>query len=466
MPDTKIKIPLIIIPVLFGVILLNCAGTISRQEEEKQLINSLQNEQYDRATQQFEKFKTNKLYQKKDKALFLLNKGTLLHYEGKADTSNEILEQAEQTMEELFTRSISKGILSMLLNDNVLDYSGEIYDELYVNIFKALNYLQLKNFDDSYVEIKRINDKLALMDTKYATWVENLNEQDTTGIKIEKKTFKFYDDALAHYLSYLIFRSEGEEDNARISYEKLKETWIAHPEVYDYTIPEILNEEEPRYEGSLLNLIVFTGNFPLKYPVGGEITTYKNGIAFSDVNNYRNNSFMPFPGMEEGYHFKFAFPEMRLRPSVVHRIDVSVNDSIVGNLELLEDMGKVAVYTFELKKNIIYTKTLIRTVVKGLASAKAKKELRKEADVEDNFILRHLINAGVDAIVDATENPDLRCWNTLPQKCYIGEIELEPGVYNIDLNFYNENNELVKTKNFPNVNVSWNFDLLEAFYLK
>jgi hypothetical protein len=71
MPDTKIKIPLIIIPVLFGVILLNCAGTISRQEEEKQLINSLQNEQYDRATQQFEKFKTNKLYQKKDKALFM-----------------------------------------------------------------------------------------------------------------------------------------------------------------------------------------------------------------------------------------------------------------------------------------------------------------------------------------------------------------------------------------------------------
>lgn len=446
------------------IVVAGCAAMKTQISKDTKVTKDLQAGRYSEAAQRIEQFRQQHKYQKKDRVLYYLDKGAVLHYDKKWSDSNNLLEAADRAMEELFTKSISKAAASMLLNDNVLDYYGEVYENLYVNIFKALNYLKLNRFDDAYVEIKRVNDKLVLLDDKYGKLVEEMNRADTSGIQIEKKAVKFYNDAIAHYLSYLIFRAEGEYDNSRISYEKMQSAWDLHPEVYDHPIPSFLNQK-PDFDGTKLNIVAFTGNAPYKAAVGGKITTYDSLIHVSDLSGYKQNLILPFPGVKQGYHFKFAFPEIRMPESNTNRIEVYVDNQLTGELELLEDMGKVAQHTFAAKKNIIYFKTLIRTVLKGLASARAKEKLRKKAGAEDNFLLGALINLGVDAAVDATENPDLRSWRTMPRYCFTGEVKISPGLHHIEIRLYNTYGVMVEKKEFPNYQISNGLNLVEAVYL-
>jgi hypothetical protein len=441
--------------------LLACGYLKTHTEFYNPIINDLKTENYSRAIATIDKSKEKKQYLNKDRVLYYLDKGIVLYYQKEYDQSNQYLEDAELAMEELFTKSISKAALSLLLNDNVLDYFGEIYENLYVNVFKSINYLKLNKFDDAYVEVKRVNDKLRLLDDKYSDFVDQMNKSDSAKIQIEKKPLNFYDDVLAHYISYLIFRAEGEYDNSRISFQSLKSAWRSYPEIYSTPMPKSL-KKKPKYQGEYLNILAFTGNGPIKIPIGGQITTYNDYIHVSDLSYFKNFVVINFPGMKQGYHFKFAFPDMQIHDSNIAKINVYINGKFKGKLEILEDLGKIADKTFEMNKHITYLKTVLRTTLKGLISVKRKEELRKKMGVEKNFILGGLLNFGVDAAVDATENPDLRCWRTMPRHCYIGEYELAPGTYTISIRFYNRNGLLVRTDNYDNYQVKPGMNLLEA----
>ncbi len=441
-----------------------CSSLHSRKDADTELVSDITRGNFEQAARRLETYRQKKIYLEKDRVLYYLNKGLVLHYQQNFDTSNQYLERADRIMEDLFTRSVGKALLSALVNDNVLDYSGEVYDNFYVNIFKALNYVALNSFEEAYVEIKRVNDKLREMDVKYGEWVNQWNQQDTSGFKIENRHIDFYEDALAHYLSYLIFRAEGEEDNARISYQNAKNAWEMNPSVYDYAMPPVL-QNEPQYSGVFLDVLAFTGNAPQKAAAGGEITTFDNFILISDVQGQKNKILLNMPGLEEGWHFKFSFPEVRSRPSRVKRIRIFIDDQPMGELQLLEDIGKVASYTFETKKNIIYFKILTRTLLKGIAAHKTKEKIQKETGTEKKFLLRNIINLGVDAVFDATENPDLRIWSTLPQHCFAGEYELSPGIYNIKIQFIDSNETVVSEEIYPQYEIKPHLNLLEAFYL-
>lgn len=102
-------------------------------------------------------------YKKRDRVLYYLNLGMLYHFAGMYEKSNKLLTIAEYAIEELFTKSISKAATSLLLNDTVLDYSGEDYEDIYINVFKALNYLSLESFDEAFVEVRRIKDRKSVV---------------------------------------------------------------------------------------------------------------------------------------------------------------------------------------------------------------------------------------------------------------------------------------------------------------
>jgi uncharacterized protein len=447
------------------IILVGCAGLKTHVDFYYNVEADLKTGNYLRAGDLVDKAKSTQKYSKKDRALYYLDKGVILHYAGKYDESNRILEDADQRIEELYTTSISKTAASLLLNDNILEYSGEIYDNIYVNIFKALNYLHNKKFDDALVEVNRINDKLRNLDDQHSEWVEKINSSDSAKIKIERQPNEFYDDVLANYLSYLIYRADGAYDDSRISYERLVNTWNSFPDIYNFPFPQQLDSVEYYRQEHVLNIMAFSGPGPEKYEVGGQITTYDDVIHVSDLTYFKENHIFAWPGVKQGYHFKFAFPDMRQRNSDVKRIVIRDNGEIIGELELLENLGNVSLHTFDSNKYVIYIKTLIRTLIKGLASEKGKKKLRKEADVEDSFLLGAILNWTVDMAVDATENPDLRCWRTLPKNCFIGEFTLEGGKHNINVEFISSLGEIIKKEKFEDYNVSPRFNLIEAVCL-
>ena len=146
--------------IYFSLLLLACSSMRTKTEADSELAGDLAKGNFEQASQRVEQYRQKNVYQVKDRVLYYLNKGLILHYQEEYAKSNENLERADLVMEELFTRSVSKALLSAMMNDNMLDYSGEVYDEIYVNIFKALNFVGLDDFEGAYVEIKRLNETL------------------------------------------------------------------------------------------------------------------------------------------------------------------------------------------------------------------------------------------------------------------------------------------------------------------
>ncbi|UCG61517.1 MAG: hypothetical protein JSV52_14565 [Candidatus Zixiibacteriota bacterium] len=375
-------------------------------------------------------------YGEKDRLVYFLDAGLLNHYADSYQVSIDKLQLAEAAAEELFTKSISKAALSLLLNDNVLDYSGEDYEILYANLINALNYIHQDRFDDAFVEIRRANLKLDLLEQKYGDAAAEFQrglEQDTHQVNItfEAEKVRFQNDAFARYLSMHMYAADGKMDDARIDHEYLTKAFQTQPHIYDFPMPEVKYYSEDK---SVLSIVGLAGLCPIKEPLRLRIRTDKqlnlvqvlyDGPEKEDV----EYGHLPMR-VSEDYYFKFAIPVLVQRPSRVGRIKVLVNGESIGQLQLLEDIGKVAEETFSAKKSLIYLRSLARAVVKGLAAHRMK-----EKNDDGNFG-GWLKKVAIDVATDITEDADLRCGHFLPGMIYVGDFEIEPGTYDITIEFY------------------------------
>ena len=448
---------------LISIFLLACATSIQKAQYFDTVVDDVAQNNFDLALKKIQEARKNHFYNEKDRLLYYLDMGSIYHYKRDYEHSNRYFEQAEQTMDELFTKSISQMALSYVLNDNSMAYAGEIYENLYVNVFKALNYAQLNRFDDAFAEVKRVDNKLRELEDRYQQAFEDFNRHDTTGVKLHYQPVHFYNDALAHYLSFLIYRADGRFDDSRIEMEKIKKAWQTESDVYYFKMPSCIRQMRVPSQ-NYLNVIGFVGKAPYKMAVGGMITTYNGYLGISDLSVPIALPRIPFPGLKGGYHFKFAFPVMRPGRTEISRIDVFIDGQKTGNLELLEDMGKVALKTFRNKQKMIYIKTLIRTVTKGILAAKGKAKLKKKLKVGGFW--GAVLDASVDLAVDATEQPDLRCWKTLPDECLIGEFPVQDGNHTVDIACYANDGTLIYQERFDQVPVKSGLNIVNFATLR
>lgn len=72
----------------------------------------------------------------------------------------DLVENAHKNNDETnIALQVGKELLKMLLNDNILDYTGKNYEKMLVNTYKAMDYLALGDFDSAGVEINRALDR-------------------------------------------------------------------------------------------------------------------------------------------------------------------------------------------------------------------------------------------------------------------------------------------------------------------
>jgi len=439
--------------------LFGCASIRTNYEFYEPILLEIRNGNYNSAAEKINKAELNSEYADKDRVLLHLDKGIIFHYQDDYVKSNKELELAELAIEELYTKSVSKGIFSMLLNDNALAYDGEVYEDLYINIFKALNYLHLSKFDEAYVEIRRITNKLKELDIKLEEQIDQFNTSEENKFKVDPVSLDYYNNVLAHYLSFLIFRSEGEFDNSRISFEKLNQAWETYPDVYNFEKPKAIIDSSLN-SSVYLNVLSFTGSSPIKESVGARITTFDDYVVISDPTNFYIQP-IPIPGIKYGWNFKFSFPQIQTFESEIVKIEVFADSIRLGELELLENMNRVAIKTFESQKSIIYFKTITRAIIKGISTSALGRTIKKEAKGTLGDILVGIANAAVDV----TENADLRSWRTIPGFCYVGEFEIEEGTYNIEIRFSNQFNDQILSTIYSDYKVTSGLNLLEAFHL-
>lgn len=409
-------------------------------------------------------------YTYKDRVVYYLDLGMLHHWNGNYGQSNEYLEKAERAIEENFTKSLTRSASSLILNDNVLAYAGEDYEDIYLNAFKALNYLALGQNDEAFVEVRRINNKLALLEGKYERMAQKLSEAEEAQEDFRPGKSYFQESALGRYLSMLLYRNERKWDDVRIDLEKIEKGWKLQPDIYTFPEPDFSRSTKRiRPPKARLNVIAFSGMAPDKKATTFYVHSEKDMIVLAGSSenylgkqNLTGLNVIPWQGINEGYHFKFQLPYMHRRPSRVDRIEVVVTDAANGHLQPLESLENTAIETFGIKKPIIYLKTIIRAVVKGLSAEQAKQDMTKNMDSSVAFFTR----LAADLAIDQTENADLRASRFFPAEASVRELHLDEGTYDIRINYYGTKGSLLYTDERTGIYVAADhLNVIESAYL-
>ena len=452
--------------------LASCASTYTQQSHYLDADALVSQRNFIGASQVIENNKEI-VYREKDRVLYYLDAGMLYHYSGEYEKSNQALTAAERGIEELYTRSISKALSSGVLNDNALDYSGEDYEDIYLNIFKALNFIALGNNESALIEIRRVHIKLRLLEDKYRKLIDDYNQSDEAEGQIEARELRFYNSALARYLGMLLYRAEGSYDDARIELDEIREAYREQSQLYSFDLPEL--PEQRGLDGKAhLSVMAFTGFSPRKMAETFYIDTGKNVIYITSVSQnkeYVNEkmgfNFLIMPGVEAGYHFKFQYPRMDLQGSRIDRIVLLVDGFEVKDVPLFEDMETIGQEIFLIKQPIVIGRTLFRTVLKGIAKEAGKEAMKEQmSDDVGGLIFGALLGVAADVAVDATENADLRISHYFPAYAHALDVPLEPGNHTVQLEYYS-GSQLVYRDNIGLVNMKENgLNFVESFVLE
>jgi hypothetical protein len=426
-----------------GALLLffSCASGNPHREAE----THAQRGDYQRSLELIERDKTS-LYRDKDAVLYFLDAGVLNHYLAEYRRSTELLQEGERAIEAAYTKSITMEIGTYLLNDTVQEYPGEDYEDIYSNAFNALNYYHGEDLEDAMVEIRRMNNKLAFLASKYGVIVDNMQKaalSEGTEIPPDPAAGQttFTNSALARYLGMLFYRGNGNPDDARIDRDQIRLAFANNPSVYPYPPPRSLEEELSVPPGKArFNVIAFSGSAPIK-----EEETLRILIP-----NDR--------------YIKIALPVLVRRPSAVNRIEVRFDSGETLELELLEDIEAIAVETFKERAHLAYLKSVLRGVIKGVASS-VMDGVGDEVGGNAGMVLG-LLSIGTQVFAEASEKADLRISRYFPAKAYVGGITLDPGLYSYSVVYYS-GSRVVEAFRQENVAIrSGGVNLAEAVCLK
>ena len=467
----------VLLLIVLSVLLFGCANMATSKLQYAGTGQMLQRRDYASAISQISAAKETG-YTQKEKVLYYLDIGMLYHYNKNYRLSNEYLQKAEDGIEELFTKSISREAASYLLNDNAKEYSGEDYEDIYLNIFKALNYLALSDsaetrkekvelFDDAFVEIRRINNKLNVLEDKYKKQADLINLSGKTTTKIQAGKNRFHNDILGRYLSMLLYRATNRMDEAEIDLKKIDQAWQLQSHMYNFPKPDFRKFLKGKSKAKL-NIIAFTGRSPDKRQHTFYIHSEKNRFIFASTSEYQEGGNIKlnglddiyWEGVEPGMHFKLPIVEFKKNGSNVGKIEVYV-DGEKHDLMMVENMERVAETTFAVKEPIIFFKTLIRSITKGIASYKFKQK-----NANSNDLGGALLRLGTDMLVGATENADLRISRFFPAYAFTTEIAVDPGKHDIVIKYYHRNGALLFSEEYNQFEVSRkDLNLIETYYI-
>lgn len=342
---------------------------------------------------------------RKNRLLYLMERGTLLHLKGDWEESNRELEEADRLSEELFTRSLSAEGLSFITNDNVIAFAGEDYEAVFLNYLKTLNFLALGDLGAAAVESRRVDEKLNWYVDRYG----------------ERNVYR--EDAFLRLLTGLIYEAQGDSNNAFIAYRKSLEAYRASRTKYGVAVPGLLwsrlltsarrtglleearqvEEEareagvEPTAEGTVAALLVNRGSVPVK-----------------------REEFILIP-TEHGFPVKIAVPRFEPSAPPAGPVEVALDGSSWQSAERVQDVAAIARQSLSDKEGRVLAKAVARAVAKQLAARQAQKEKGP------------LAGLAVQLAALLTENADLRSWSGLPAEIWLAVLPVEPGSHTVTL---------------------------------
>lgn len=360
-----------------------------------------------------------KLYSEKDELLFHLDSGMLSHFAGSYEVSNQHLERAEKLIVEHFTRSISAEVSTFLTNDTARPYRGEDYEDIYLNLFMALNHYHLGSLESMMVELRRADLKLSSLQRKYQEPLERAAQLSQDRGKVQKLS-TFTNSALLRYLSFLGYRELGQEDDMRIDLEQLTWAFERYNEIYHFPLPLAITEiQQSNVQAGRgrLELLAFSGRTPKKVQITERVL------------------------LDRSHYLKIALPAMQAQPQVVYRVQARLPNGSVVQLEQVEDMAAVALETFRYNYQLIEAKTIARALAKSIAAI-ASDQLAENAE-DSKKGLFYTLSLFFQLFQEFSEQADVRLSRYFPGEAWIASVDLPAGDVPILLEFLNRQNQVI-----------------------
>jgi hypothetical protein len=392
-------------------------------------------------------------YGDKSRVLYGMDRGMTLHLAGDYQQSNDVLEQAEEELDRLYTRKIRTETLAFMTNDTALPYEGDPYEQVLINVLKALNYAVLGQWQDALVEARRIDHRLNLLSDRAQ----------------EKNAYR--DDGFARYLSGILYESSGDVNNAFIAYRKAYETFDATRAWSHTPVPSQLREDllrtaealhftqelaeyqsvfpVTRWETSqalqqLAQVVVisYNGRAPRKEDQFLDLPISLDALqlvllnrGFSQANQHSNR------GVDTVlYGFNRRVVRVALPRLVPQKTQVPVDTvslipdngtQVTLNTELAHNVTALADKALSERMAVITSKALARAATKFAMAEATTRGAQQAAGRDAGPWVGLLVGLLTKGLAVASEEADKRSWQTLPDEIHLARVWVPPGRYQV-----------------------------------
>ncbi|MBU6480331.1 MAG: hypothetical protein KGS09_07275 [Nitrospirae bacterium] len=407
-----------------------------------------------------------KEYGGKSRVLYGMDRGMTLQLAGDYQQSNTVLDQAEEEVDRLYTRKIRTESLAFMTNDTALPYEGDPYEQVLINVLKALNYAVLGQWQDALVEARRIDHRLDVL-------------SDRTR---DKNAYR--DDGFARYLSGILYESTGDVNNAFISYRNAYEVFESS-RVWSHTaVPSQLRVDllrtaealhftqelteyqhrfpDTRWETSqalqqLAQVIVisYNGRAPRKEDLFLDLPISLDALqlvllnrGFSQANRQSNQVVDTVLYGLNGRVVRVALP--RLVPQKTHvPVDTVslIQDNgtrVTLNTQLVQSVTALADKALSERMPGITAKALARAATKFAMAEGATRGAQHAAGRDAAPWVGLLVGLLTKGLAVASEEADKRSWQTLPDEIHLARVWVPPGRYQVQSQSPGGSHDLLK----------------------
>ena len=484
-PRTVARIVAVLVALFLLTILTTGCATYSNKM--KNLKPQLANGEFDKALETVEDESGSK-----DRLLYYLERGLIMHYADRFAESNEAFAAAERTADELYTKSISEGAFSLFSNDNAISYRARPFEMAMVPYYKGLNYIYLGQRNEAQVEARRASQ---LMSKYVDATLDGLREEDKGDFeKIRNNPFLLY-------YSGMLYDWDGELNDAFVAYRNAAVAYQKNHKLLNVDIPSSLGADLTRVAGkigfreeleqlhkSCPDVFVLgeddeglprtredyekaaawrSGNGEVVLLLESGFVAQKNQIRFDfpifDGEAYSDPDYWSWQiwagmgnmqalvkGRKVEYWASVAAPVLDdSRPGPVSGARVTAG--VAGDHTVttrVENCTRQARITFDAEKPSIFFKTILRGLTKYLATRGAEEAGGSWAGLAANIF---------GAV---TESADTRSWLTLPEHVNLARISQPPGTYDLQVELLGRNGKKLSTQVIPGVEVlpgDWTF---------
>ncbi len=401
-------------------------------------------------------------YGGKNRVLYGMDRGVTLQLLGQYEASNHALSEAEDEVERLFTRKIRNEALSFLLNDNELPFEGDPFEQVMINVEKAMNYALLGQWQEALVEARRIDHRLNVIADR----------------STDKGTYR--DDGFARYFTGMLYEAGGDANNAMVAYRRAYEAYGANrawtglgaplglrsdllrlaeglgltAEFQDYrrAFPEV-TWQSLRAQSHLAQVVVisYNGRAPVRVdqfldvPLGldaARLVLLSRGYGGGQGHTRAGDSLLY--GLN-GRIVRIALPRLIPQRSTVAYSRVALSGaagSFEGRTEPSHTITAMAEKALSERMTAITIRASARSAVKfGVAEA-VEQGLRGNARRQDRYRDRNqddmewvafVAGALLKTAAAATEEADKRSWRTLPDTIQVARLWVPPGEYEVQV---------------------------------